>query len=84
MKTLKDYMTEYEKTIAESLAKNPNHNRVITPDLWIYFKFTEDNNITPTSKNFDEVIFSTKDYDTELFEKLKATHKEVMKMVSYS
>lgn len=77
MKTLKDYQEEYKRTIRAAM--NPNTQLVIKENIWIYFKFTEDNNIAPENlEHFKNVILNTQTYDAELFNVLMQAHSEVM------
>lgn len=76
MKTLKAYKEEYQQAI--KAATTPDTKYVVKENIWIYFKFTEDNGISPDMENFKSVIVSTKDYDPELCDYLIKAHYEVL------
>lgn len=45
------YRNEYKKTIREAVLKNPQHDFIVREDVWITFKWFEDNKIEPWEKD---------------------------------
>lgn len=45
------YRNEYKKTIREAVLRNPQHDFIVREDVWITFKWFEDNQIEPWEKD---------------------------------
>ena len=64
-KTLADYMSEYnEEVIAKAIPGI--HDFAMRPEVWIYFRWEEEQDVNPWEKGFGERLMDVMQRDPEL------------------
>lgn len=76
MKTYAQYLNEYEQLID---SRPKSNSLIVKSHIWIYFKFTEENNIEPNTERYYKCIDDVKQYDKELYSCLIKAHNEIAK-----
>lgn len=84
LETLEDYVAAYERAISSSLEVNVDHNLIAKPEVWIYFKWTDVEEIEyPGEPKYIEKLEELWKTNPKLASVVSAGANEVERMMNF-